>query len=175
MLQHLIERVKLSKFADSIILCTSNAKLDDPLVLIAKKENINIVRGDTKDVLSRFVKAIDKFKLDYIVRVTGDDILIDPHHLDLAIKQHIETNSDYTTCHDLPKGTEGEIISSEAIKKVFFLAEDSSYSEYMTYYFTQNSLFRKSNLEIKKKYQKNWNLTIDYKHQFNKDIIKSTR
>ena len=88
--------------------------------------------------------------------------------MDLAIKQHIETNSDYTTCHDLPKGTEGEIISSEAIKKVFFLAEDSSYSEYMTYYFTQNSLFRKSNLEIKKKYQKNWNLTIDYKHQFNK-------
>ena len=68
----------------------------------------------------------------------GDDILIDPKHLDMLINHHLVSNSDYTSCNDLPKGMEGEAISSEAIRRTYFLSEDRSNSEYMSYYFSTN-------------------------------------
>ena len=44
----------------------------------------------------RMLSSLKNKKVDHIVRITGDDILIDPDYLDIAIRSHLRTNSDYT-------------------------------------------------------------------------------
>ena len=82
---YLIERLKLSKLSNKIILATSSYKSDDSLINIAKKQNIYFFRGSSENVISRIYGAAKKFKLDHIVRVTGDDILRDYEMIDYVV------------------------------------------------------------------------------------------
>ena len=164
--EHLIDRVKLSRLADIVILCTSEESLDDPLSLLAEKKDIPCIRGSASDVMARFLKAVEQYELDVIVRVTGDDILVDPVHIDLAIDYHLRHNNDYTDCKALPGGTEGEVISVSALRRAYEMAEDSSYSEYMTFYFNNEHFFRIGSLPVASYYQRDWRLTIDYPEDF---------
>ena len=54
LLLHLIERIKKSKKINKIIIATTNQKIDDPIVNLCKKENINFFRGDLENVLKRY-------------------------------------------------------------------------------------------------------------------------
>ena len=95
--------------------------------------------------MKRFLDATEKFvsSADIVIRVTGDNPLTSPYFIDKAVEHHIKTGADYTSTQELPQGTKGEIISLSALKKAFQLAEDSSFSEYMTWYFTKNPEFFK--------------------------------
>ncbi len=165
-IEHLMDRVKLSKRGTVVVLCTSEDPIDDPLPPLAAKKQIPCIRGASDDVMARFLKAVDLYHLDMIVRITGDDILIDPIHLDMAIDHHLRHNNDYTDCKALPSGTEGEVVSVVALRRAYELAEDSSYSEYMTSYFKNEHFFKTGSLPVAVRYQKNWRLTIDYPEDF---------
>ena len=65
--------------------------------------------------------AIKKINTDIVVRITGDDILIDPKYLDLNLDFHIEKNLEYSNNKDLPSGCEVEIFDVELLKKIQFL------------------------------------------------------
>lgn len=169
--EHLIDRVKLSQKADVVVLCTSEEPLDDPLPPLAEKKGIPCIRGSAEDVILRFMKAVDAHNLDIIVRITGDDILIDPKHVDLALDYHLQQNNDYTACKALPSGTEGEVISVSALQRALELAEDSNYSEYMSFYFTNEHFFRTGSLAVEEFFQRNWRLTIDYPEDF--EVVRS--
>ena len=75
---------------------------------IVKKYNISFVRGPEKDVLSRMLLACDQ-KTNIVVRVTGDDILIDTKYLDKAIDHSLKNNAEYCSVKSIPKGTEVEL------------------------------------------------------------------
>src|SRR3989344_7870705 len=77
MISHLIERVKTAKMVNEVVLCTSTNPQDDPLVDIARGNNICVFRGSEEDVLGRFIAAAEEYNLDHVVRVTGDDPLTD--------------------------------------------------------------------------------------------------
>ena len=62
---------------DYKILATSNDMDDDILADIAQRKGWSVVRGSVDDVLSRFAKAAREYKLDVVVRITGDCILTD--------------------------------------------------------------------------------------------------
>ena len=141
---HLIDRMKASKMADAVVLCTSENPEDAVLAEQAKKKSIPFVKGSKDDVMGRFLKAAEMVKADIIVRVTGDNPLTSPQFIDDAIKHHIKTGAEYTSTKELPQGTKGEVISVSALKKAHTLAEDPNYSEYMTWYFTENAGFFKT-------------------------------
>ena len=83
---------------------------DNQIYKFAKKNKLKCFRGSELNVLDRMLGAANKFgDFDHLIRVTGDDILIDSHYLDLAINHHLKTNSDYTDHKLLPSGTETEI------------------------------------------------------------------
>ena len=84
-IEHLINRIKKSKKADLIILCTSTYKQDDILCEIATNNNINYFRGSAKDKLERWNDACKKYKVDFFVTADGDDLFCDPDLIDLAI------------------------------------------------------------------------------------------
>src|SRR3989338_6321440 len=63
-IEHLIDRIKLAKLADIIVLCTSANPDDNSLVEIAKKNNISYFQGSENDKLDRYLKAATKFGID---------------------------------------------------------------------------------------------------------------
>jgi len=164
----LIRRAKLSKKADKVILCTSSNKEDKILIDIAKEENIDYVAGDELDVMERFLLAAEKHNADIIVRVTGDDVLFDPLIADKMIDYTINKDADYCYSEGLPKGVESEIIKVEALKKAYMLAEDTSLSEYMTYYLKRSDIFKIECLSFKDEYEAldGVRLTLDYPEDF---------
>ena len=111
--------------------------------------------------------AIKKINTDIVVRITGDDILIDPEYLDLNLDFHIEKNLEYSNNKDLPSGCEVEIFDVELLKKIQFLAKDTSGTEYLTFYLEKyKNQFTTGSLPIPKRFKKNLRLTIDNKNDF---------
>ena len=168
-LDHLIRRVKKSKMVDQIILCTTKYKEDLSIVKIAKKNKIKSFRGENNNVLKRMLSSLKNKKVDHIVRITGDDILIDPDYLDIAIRSHLRTNSDYTDHKNLPSGTETEIFSLNLLKNIMLTSFSSEDSEYLTNYVIDNkNEYLCNSAPVKYSHKKKIRLTIDTQKDFKK-------
>lgn len=159
-LAYLIERAKLCKSVDAVILCTTVNPRDDVLVDLAKSENIAYYRGDELDVLKRMLGAGRQEKLDIVVRVTGDDIFLSPRHLDQAVHHLMRTNCDYCHNKSLPGGTECEVFTVRALKIISDFAEQPENTEYLTY-FIDNAIFQKTELPVAPEFQRGVDLTLD--------------
>ena len=160
----LAERLKKSKLSSEIVLCTSKNKADDKIEILAKKNHIKIYRGDSKDVMKRFIFAAKKFKAKNIVRVTGDNPLTDPKLIDFMIERHLENKNDYTSCNSTPFGTRSEIISYKILKKCHKMLADPNSSEYMTWMLNRPEYFKTNELTYinAKVNRPEISLTVDY-------------
>ena len=161
-IQHLIKRLKNSKKIDNIILATTKKKEDLKLCKIAKANGIRFVRGDEKNVLKRMLSAANLFKNDLVIRVTGDDILIDPYYLDKLVNYHSSNNFEYSNNKLLPGGTEVEIFNKKLLKLLLKIIPNSDQTEYLTYYISKNpDQFNIGSLPIKKSHRSKKSLTLD--------------
>lgn len=160
-IEHLIDRLKLAKSPASVVLCTSTHPADEILIEVAKKRGIRWFRGSEDDVMKRFLDAASQEGADVVVRVTGDDLLVDPAFLDRAVAYHLSKNADYTAYPGLPKGMETEVISVSALRRAHELAEDPSFTEYMTYYLRRPDVFRVSEMPVEEGYRRPFRLTLD--------------
>ena len=67
-LEYLIDRLKRSRLAEQIIVATTNEKIDQKIVDVIKKLEINSFIGDELDVLNRYYQCAKKYKSSIIVR-----------------------------------------------------------------------------------------------------------
>ncbi|NQW43624.1 MAG: hypothetical protein HQ463_09365, partial [Bacteroidetes bacterium] len=75
-----IERVQKATQIDKLILATTYNPSDDILVSYLQEKNlIEIYRGSENNVLERFYLAAKPYQPNYVVRLTSDCPLIDPH------------------------------------------------------------------------------------------------
>lgn len=168
-IEHCIKRVKQSKKINKIILCTTDNKEDKILIKIAKKNKIQFYAGENENVLLRMLNALKNQKTDLVIRITGDDILIDPEYLDKTIDYHLKQNNEYTDNKELPSGCEVEIFNKKLLEKLFFLANDSSGTEYLTFYIKNNdNQINIGSLPLDIKISKKIKLTLDTKEDFKK-------
>ncbi len=160
----------------NIFILTSENKNNLKLIKYLKKQyNLNIIIGSELNVFSRY-KIFDDNRDYSILRLTGDNPLIDPLLIDVFINKFKELKVDYLTtrgmCHskkwriksDFPKGISLEIFSS---KKLFKSRNNFNKSNYQfpTWFFFN----KKYDLKIKKfcsfgnikKLKKNISFTID--------------
>jgi len=134
---------------------------------MAKKNKIDFFRGSELNVLSRIIGAVEKYKGDIIIRVTGDDILIDPVYLDKTINFSIKRNLDYATNKGIPSGCEVEVFTKKCLYDLRKFAHDQDGTEYLTTYITDHpNEFSSAKLPILNKLKKNYRLTIDTKDDF---------
>jgi len=147
MIEHLIDRLKLSKIADKIIMCTSTNPRDEILLDVAEKMGIKWFRGSEEDVLDRLFNAAKKFNVNFIVSTTADNPLVDPVYIDKIIQKFRETNADYITCKKLPLGTFSYGIKVEALEKVIKLKKEKD-TEIWGRFFEEIDEFKKIELEV---------------------------
>jgi perosamine synthetase len=94
-IEHLIERVKKSKRADKIVLCTTLLEQDTILCDIAKRHGIDFFRSGVKDKLVYWKGATEKFDVDFFVAVDSADLFYEPKLIDLAFEQYDSGKADF--------------------------------------------------------------------------------
>ena len=138
-----ISRLKTSKLINQIVLATSIQPENEPLKKLAKDMDIDFYAGDEDNVLKRFVEVIEKYNLDIVIRLTGDNPLIDISLVEHLIQIHITTNSDYTYSVNLPIGMNIELFNSDcllSLKANSNLTKDDK--EHVTLYLKESGKFK---------------------------------
>jgi len=144
-----ISQLKQCKNIDKIIVATTILKEDDIIENFAKNLGIDVFRGSVEDVLDRYFQCANYFKINTIIRITGDCPLIDPTIVDRGIEIFQSENYDYVTNtfpRTFPDGNETEIFSFNILKKAWENAILPSEREHVTPYF-QHQNFKIKNFE----------------------------
>ena len=161
-LAHLFQRLRLAESPTRIVLCTTTNVDDDVLADLARREDVAVVRGDTDNVLQRMIAACDQFAADVVLRVTGDDILVDPTYLDRSVRHHLETGAEYTSAKALPGGTEVEAFNAAVLRAIAALAIDPNGTEYLTLYVHNHAdQFRCAVLPVPREHRQSYTLSLD--------------
>lgn len=122
-----------------VIIATTTDPGNDLLVEHLQNKDELIFRGSENDVLDRFIKAAEEFKLDGIIRICSDNPFIDPDGIKALIDKAQDSKADYIgfRINGLPSikthfGFWGEFVTLEALKKVAATADDCQTHEHVT-------------------------------------------
>jgi len=145
-LDYVINRLKMCKNLDKVVIATTNKKKDISIVDYALQNDIEFFRGSEDDVLWRYWKTANVFSADIIVRITSDCPLIDPKIVDDAIDLHIKTCSDYTANSVVrvhPKGLDVEVINFNVLDETVMNSRKKYDREHVTpYIYTHPKKFK---------------------------------
>lgn len=120
LLQILVERLKMVKSLNSIVIATTYRETDDPLGRMAKELSIQCYRGSEKDVLGRVLGAAKTFDVDIIVEITADCPLIDPGLSERCINEYRSRGVDYCAldCNETyPLGFSVQVFSTQVLSE----------------------------------------------------------
>ena len=129
-----------------IILATSLKEQDDILVSIADKFGVEVVRGSESDVMNRFDMAMEKYGLNYAIRVCADNPLLDVAHIKQLIETGESENLDYVSFafpdkHPVIKSHLGlftEFVSKDALERIRKKTDKPLYFEHVTNFIYEN-------------------------------------
>ena len=76
-----------------------------------------VFRGDEDDVISRFYEVAKRCNAETIIRLTGDNPLIDSEAMSQLLKAHNEHQNDYSCIYGFPVGAVGDVFSFRAIEE----------------------------------------------------------
>ena len=161
-LEQTVLRLQRARRPSAVIICTSTSPIDDIVVDIAGLHGWPCFRGSADDVLERYYEAAKEHALDLIVRAQGDNMFVCPEHIDLQIDKHLDAGADWSVVDGLPWGMKSEVITFAALKRCYLHAEDTSMSEYMTWFFDQPEVFRTLHIEADAAYRRpDYRVTMD--------------
>ena len=150
MLWHVVNRVRIARSVDKVVVATSNRSSDDAVAEFCVQNDIEFFRGHETDVLDRFYQTARHFNADVVVRITADCPLIDPQVLDKVVSTYLEGGYDYVTNtlrSTYPDGMDVEVFSLAALEKAWREARLPAEREHVTPYLRASGRFRVFNVE----------------------------
>ncbi|NQV53695.1 MAG: spore coat protein [Flavobacteriales bacterium] len=149
--------------ADVVILATSDLDSDRELEQYTYDPSVVFHRGDPEDVIRRYLDICIELEIDTVIRITGDCPLISSQIAERLLEAHNRENADYTAAKSAAVGTAAEIMEVSALKKIKAHFKSANYSEYMTWYFTNNpEHFKLQFCDLPKQFVRDYRLTLDY-------------
>ena len=167
-IEFLIDQLESSNLQQKIV-AIPRSTMDDILFNFLNNLKISCYRGSKLDVLDRYYHCAKQFSFNHIMRITGDNPLIDPKIVNNAIKQYCDSNCDYLTNsidRTFPNGTEVEIFSFNAVEIAWKNAKKKSEREHVTPYFYNNPEKFKIHYFKQQKNQSKFRYTIDRKEDY---------
>ena len=150
-----ILRLKKTKLVHKIFLCTTKNKNDQKFKKVCEKNNIEIFRGSSSNVLKRLIDCAKKNSIKIIVRITGDCPIIDPALVDKCIKLHFKKKSEYTSntlYRSFPDGLDVEIITLDALVKSQKMDNTRINKEHVTPFIRKSKLIPRSSKACSEEY-----------------------
>ena len=167
-LEHIVQRAKLARKFDEIIVCTTERTVDDQIAELAVRAGAKVFRGSLEDKLERWNGAAKEYGIDYIVTFDGDDLFCDPYLLDKGAEQIREGKYDFIEAPEgLICGAFTYAFTAKALAKVCEI-NGSTDTEMMWTYFKDTGLFNTGCLEVVEDiyFSDNYRLTLDYQEDF---------
>lgn len=145
LLSYHIERLRQTGI--KIVVATTLNDEDDMVASYCADENIDCVRGDEHDVLSRFAEVFKQHRAKYFIRVTSDCPLIDPSLILDGVNKYIELNNEniyLSNCfpRSYARGFDYEIASINSLMDADQTTTDSFDREHVTPYLWKNKTGR---------------------------------
>jgi len=172
LLELVVQRFKLCKEVDDIIVATTIETQDDQIALWCEEYNVNCYRGSEDDVLDRVTNAAVQMQADVIVQMGADSAYLDYKLIDELVKVYSEGSYDYV-CNDMkltfPLGIYGHIVNVKKLielnKKDHLTTEDRE--DVVRYIWEHPNEYRVANIEAKTEYSyPELRLTVDYPEDF---------
>lgn len=141
LLQYQIERLKQSAIKN-IVVATSTDKRDDVVADIAAKAGVKYFRGSLNDVLDRYYQAALTHEIDTIIRVCGDDPMVDPQCINSLVSAYQTKRANYIySGHPAGwiYGTTAELIEMSALKLAHEEATSAVDREHVVPYIKRNA------------------------------------
>lgn len=169
-LAHIIERLQRAKRIRHIIIATTEDSMRAVESVTALYPQVKVFCGSKEDVLARYVGAANKYKSEIIVRATGDNPLVSPYYIDLAIEHHLHTASDLTHFIGIPLGTGVEVINTRSLKEASALTQAPYDREHVTpFLYKNNTTFKIAEpLAPKLHYRSDLKVTVDTPEDYKK-------
>ena len=134
-LYRMIERVRHCKYIDEIVVATSKMSCDDVLIEACEKWGVSTFRGSNNDVLARYWDTTQAYPADIYVRLTSDNPLIDPTHVDETIRYFLEHDYRYVRGAGVHSDDMFcEVFSAELMKETVENATEGYEREHVTPY-----------------------------------------
>ena len=150
MLAHVIHRAAAIHGVDQVVVATTTAPQDQPILRQAPRWGAIPFAGSEADVLDRFYHAARSIQAAVIVRITADCPLLDPDVSSAVLAHFFRQEADYATNTQpptFPDGLDTEVLSFAALERAWREAVLPSEREHVTPYLWKHpDRFRLANL-----------------------------
>jgi spore coat polysaccharide biosynthesis protein SpsF len=167
MLLRQLMRLKQGIIVPKLIVATSDHKSDDQVEYLCKQHRLECFRGPIDDVMNRFILCAYEFKIKYIIRVGGDDPLIDPECCNYLMSLHKENPCDFMYASNRkgwPYGCAAELIDVKTLEKIHAKTANTIYLEHIIpYFFDHEDEFNILRVKAPKEINRpDYYFTVDY-------------
>jgi spore coat polysaccharide biosynthesis protein SpsF len=141
MLGRVIERARRAGCLDDLWVATSDSADDDPIAAFAEEAGVGLYRGHATDVLARYIAAAEAAGADVIVRLTGDNPVLEPAYVRMTLDFHAATGADLTCSKDLDQiiqGTGCDVVSLSALRVAAEEGHTPDDREHVVFYHLRN-------------------------------------
>lgn len=143
-LEWCVNRIRRSNHLNQLVVATTDQPEDDVLQAACEKLGVAVFRGSSEDVLDRFYRAATAYHADAIVRVTGDDPLIDPVVIDRVIEAFLANDPPFDYVSNVipyrtyPRGQDTEVIAYSALERAWKEDTNPLLREHVTQYIVRH-------------------------------------
>lgn len=164
LLEHIVDRLRHCKPIDQIVISTTFLKEDIPILKLAEKIGVACFTGPVDNVFQRFIETGKVVNAGTILRVCGDNPLIDTNLIDLMISCHLKILPDITFVEKkVPLGTAIEVLQFNSLLGLSNTINKKCYLEHVTPYFYEHpEEFKLNPVEVPDYLEENsFRLTVD--------------
>jgi spore coat polysaccharide biosynthesis protein SpsF len=140
LLEHSLIRLAASGLP--LIVATTDRQEDDAIEREAVRLGAKVFRGDSDNVLARFIAAGHEHQLTTIIRACGDNPFLDADGPARALALFGRVAADHVIECGLPSGTAVEIVTLAALERAQQLITDPYDREHVTSFIKRDSRFR---------------------------------
>ena len=142
------DQCRQSKSAPICVVAIPTGTEDDPLAEYLEREQIPFFRGDPVHLVRRYLECARHFGIDTVVRVTGDNPVVDPAVIDLVVARHFSEHGDYTSTRHwtgssfvglYPKGLSVDVFATRWLEKMLTADLREDEAEHIVPYFGHRS------------------------------------
>jgi len=147
LIDHVVLRSIAAVERRNVYLATTNLVEDDCLAShVSSQYKVNVFRGDSQDVRSRFLEIAVAAGIATVVRITADDPFKDPSHIIDAIQSLKDSGADYFNNFErklFPIGLDVEAFTLNALRRNIEFDDSSESKEHVTLGIRRDPTFSK--------------------------------
>ena len=170
----ILERVKMAKSIDEIVLAIPKTKNDDVLLKLSEEYEVACFRGSENDLVDRYYRAAQAHGAELVLRLPADNVCSEAREFDKLIDAHLIDGNDFSSniCNFMgngyPDGIGVEVFTFESLAYIWRSERDMhkrehvalNYYDYLNDSLPKNPKFKVGTIQCRTDYARP-DITLD--------------